>query len=192
MASKYERAFSWNEQAVESLRHLWCDEGMSASQIANILAVQFSGSISRNSVIGKVNRLGFTKKVVRRAGAPKPKKAISVVKQSLTTQPAPKNPTTFEQSSQVAAQIIVAPIPPATAPGLSSLLSIAELRETTCRFPIGDPREEGFGFCGADSPIGGSPYCDFHHRLAYVPLQKSAPRKSTDPRGMRRIQMTAF
>jgi GcrA cell cycle regulator len=36
-----------------------------------------------------------------------------------------------------------------------------------CRFPIGDPKEEGFGFCGHRTPPGQS-YCEHHHGIAYL------------------------
>ena len=39
-----------------------------------------------------------------------------------------------------------------------------------CQFPIGEPREPGFRFCGDAVPLG-QPYCDAHHRICYI--QKS-------------------
>lgn len=42
----------------------------------------------------------------------------------------------------------------------------ADLTESMCRWPIGDPREEDFMFCGR--PIRpGSPYCETHTVMAY-------------------------
>lgn len=46
----------WTEEMVTKLRNMW-DEGLSATQVADRL-----GSISRNAVIGKVHRLGLTKR----------------------------------------------------------------------------------------------------------------------------------
>lgn len=44
-------------------------------------------------------------------------------------------------------------------------ITIAELRPSMCRFPIGDPRDwEGFRFCGALIHDLG-PYCLTHHKL---------------------------
>tara|TARA_R100000742_G_C4164250_1_gene4766 strand:+ start:283 stop:507 length:225 start_codon:yes stop_codon:yes gene_type:complete len=45
---------NWDEQRVEKLKTLWA-EGKTATEIA-----MFFGDISRNSVIGKVHRLGLT------------------------------------------------------------------------------------------------------------------------------------
>ena len=50
------------------------------------------------------------------------------------------------------------PLPPAPPPPVAALmLPLRQLRDDQCRWPIGDPREAGFGFCGrrksAASPI---------------------------------------
>ena len=43
---------------------------------------------------------------------------------------------------------------------------LVDMTKMECRFPIGDPREDGFGFCGhARHP--GYPYCLDHCRRAY-------------------------
>jgi GcrA cell cycle regulator len=44
-----------------------------------------------------------------------------------------------------------------------------------CKFPIGDPRAEDFGFCGHAS--GESVYCPFHMRLAYTPTARQQAAK---------------
>jgi len=43
---------------------------------------------------------------------------------------------------------------------------LEELDDTTCRFPIGDPGEAGFHFCG-ELPLAGAPYCAHHAGIAY-------------------------
>ena len=44
--------------------------------------------------------------------------------------------------------------------------TLEELDDTTCRFPIGDPGEADFHFCG-ELPLAGAPYCAHHARIAY-------------------------
>jgi len=39
-----------------------------------------------------------------------------------------------------------------------------------CRWPIGDPSENEFHFCGRKPKVG-SPYCEAHARKAYQPQQ---------------------
>ena len=43
--------------------------------------------------------------------------------------------------------------------------SLFDLGAQSCRWPIGRPGAEDFGFCGA--PVEGLPYCAGHARLAY-------------------------
>ena len=43
-----------------------------------------------------------------------------------------------------------------------------ELTETTCRWPIGHPDEEGFYFCGR-KPIEDFSYCKLHVLYAFQP-----------------------
>lgn len=47
-------------------------------------------------------------------------------------------------------------------------IPLTSLTTFSCRYPIGDPFEEGFGFCGAPQDPG-HPYCTKHCQLAYLP-----------------------
>jgi GcrA cell cycle regulator len=46
--------------------------------------------------------------------------------------------------------------------------TLAALEQNDCRWPIGDPKEADFHFCGA-AKLGGRPYCDLHWRMAFQP-----------------------
>ena len=47
-------------------------------------------------------------------------------------------------------------------------LTIVDLTASTCRWPIGDPRNLGtLRYCGDTAQSG--PYCERHARLAYLP-----------------------
>ena len=50
--------------------------------------------------------------------------------------------------------------------------SLEELTETTCRWPIGHPDEEGFYFCGR-KPIEDFSYCKLHVLYAFQPKNAS-------------------
>jgi GcrA cell cycle regulator len=43
---------------------------------------------------------------------------------------------------------------------------LAELDRADCHWPIGDPRDVNFGFCGA-AVVAGRPYCARHTARAY-------------------------
>jgi GcrA cell cycle regulator len=44
-----------------------------------------------------------------------------------------------------------------------------DLRESMCRWPMGDPTKPEFRFCGARS-VTGLPYCSHHAQVAYQPV----------------------
>ena len=52
-------------------------------------------------------------------------------------------------------------------------ITLLELTERMCKWPIGHPGEPDFKFCGQNSPPG-QPYCPHHAALAY---QSPAPRR---------------
>lgn len=60
------------------------------------------------------------------------------------------------------------PLPPESKDVLAKNggISLLELTEQTCRYPYGDPKKEGFHFCGGNS-LTGLPYCAQHAEMAY-------------------------
>ena len=55
-------------------------------------------------------------------------------------------------------------------------LSLMELTERTCKWPIGDPATEKFWFCGLPSQQG-KPYCDAHTGVAFQPMSSRRDRR---------------
>lgn len=53
--------------------------------------------------------------------------------------------------------------------------TVVDLSAHTCRWPIGDPRDSDFHFCGEPS-LSGKPYCAQHVAVAYVNSRSSTPR----------------
>jgi GcrA cell cycle regulator len=54
-------------------------------------------------------------------------------------------------------------------------LSLMELTERTCKWPIGDPTDEDFHFCGHPAAAG-RPYCSAHCAIAYQPMSSRRDR----------------
>ena len=50
-------------------------------------------------------------------------------------------------------------------------MTLMDLKLTSCRWPIGDPKDEDFHFCGADT-VTGKPYCAEHCKIAYTSLKE--------------------
>ena len=155
---------TWTDERVEMLKKLW-SEGLSASQIAAEI-----GSVTRNAVIGKVHRLGLSGR-----GKAKSSSHQRVKKPSRT----PSAPAAIGEQVPLSAGAI-APIPLAmeqepvatmddVVVPMSERVTIMDLRESMCRWPMGDPTKAEFRFCGARS-VTGLPYCTHHSRIAYQPV----------------------
>jgi GcrA cell cycle regulator len=138
---------NWTDERVSLLKRLW-GEGHTATEIAKVL-----GGVSRNAVIGKVHRLKLSNRVspIQQNKKPVTTTTIKTVSRKVERAPAPD-----------ASQNNVAP-PEKRA---EELLSLTDLKPRMCRWPVGDPREPGFGFCG-DPSVGSLPYCTTHAKAAY-------------------------
>ena len=178
---------NWTDERVELLKKLW-SEGLSASQIAAQL-----GGVSRNAVIGKVHRLKLSGRGKTTTAAPRSKKPApapvatprsattsnvsSMSAASVSVSPAAPRATVMKSSGSAALQAdiladavaepiirsnenVVVPI--------SRHLTLLQLTERTCKWPVGDPLHEDFHFCGHESGES-SPYCSYHSKLAFQP-----------------------
>ena len=52
-------------------------------------------------------------------------------------------------------------------------VGIMELKLNTCRWPVGDPTDDDFHFCGKNTVMG-KPYCAQHCAMAYVGSTKES------------------
>ena len=179
---------SWTDERVELLKKMW-SEGQSASQIAKEL-----GGVTRNAVIGKVHRLGLS----NRAGAapaktekaepkPAPKEAAPAPepraeKPAPAPAPAPARPKIVPAGQPLPPQPSANEISPEALATVREVekkakrITLMELTERTCKWPIGDPATEDFWFCGlAVQP--GKPYCEAHVGVAFQPMSARRDRK---------------
>jgi len=163
----------WSDERTAVLKKLWL-EGLSASQVARQL-----GGVSRSAVIGKVHRLGIT---VRET--PVRQRAASV----RATSRVAARPRIV---SDVAVASARAPI--TVADELCATSNILGLETHSCRWPIGNPDQNDFGFCGREKPARGS-YCDQHAQGAFRRHQSSAEIRAWTLKGVpeKRIQQRAL
>ncbi len=136
---------SWTEENVLELRRLW-DAGYSASAIGKQIG------LSKNAVIGKAHRLGLK---------PRP----SPIKRSVV-KPLPKP---FEPVVPVAADPTPSPPMPVVTPPKERSSG------PKCLWPIGDPGDADFHFCGKNI-VPGKPYCADHCAKAYIVRSRSDTR----------------
>ncbi len=188
---------SWTDDRVETLKQLWGD-GMSASQIAKAL-----GGVTRNAVIGKVHRLGLSnrgtasggqtasgeaKKADKPARPGRPVKAAAEPKAAaavaVAARPAPvmvRTQPVIRDATQPRAPGLPTPEEQAARATLAEIgkmarrLDLLSLTERTCKWPIGDPTEESFHFCGLPSAAG-KPYCEHHVAVAFQPMSTRRDR----------------
>ena len=64
---------------------------------------------------------------------------------------------------------------------MSLKVTIVELRESMCKWPIGDPSSSEFRYCGSPSQAA-TPYCQYHGKLAYQPAQDRRRDRERDRR----------
>ena len=148
----WSNAMIWTDEVVDELRKMW-DKGMTTGQIAKAL------NVTKNSIIGKVHRLCLTARPspIKKAPAKTEKK------------PAPTkttNRTTAKDTKD--APIAAAPIAEKAEPIVEETnIPLVKLDNHTCRWPLGDPRDDDFCFCGKRIKTGQT-YCEEHAAIAYV------------------------
>jgi GcrA cell cycle regulator len=164
---------AWTDEIVEQLKQHWID-GKSASQIAGLLG----NGVTRNAVIGKVHRLGLAGRAktpgaaalrpprrsapphMPRVAGPRLSHAPRMTRGATALAFAPHALPELEQQQEF--ESVVVP--------MSLRVTIIELKESMCRWPLGDPATSEFRYCG--SPTASGPYCAYHGGLAYQPAQE--------------------
>ena len=84
-------------------------------------------------------------------------------------QPLPPQPSANEISAEALATV-------REVEKSSKRLTLMELTERTCKWPIGDPATEDFWFCGLNAQPG-KPYCEAHVGVAFQPMSSRRDRR---------------
>jgi GcrA cell cycle regulator len=157
---------SWTEERIETLRRLWA-EGLSASQIASAL-----GGVSRNAVIGKIHRLGLSGRVKTQKARPARSAGSAGGGAAVAARPASAPPRVMAVGAAAVKVVereepVTARVPaPAEVVPLHGGVTLLDLKTSSCRWPLGDPSEESFRFCGTRTQPGET-YCACHAEKAY-------------------------
>ena len=179
------RRYDWNEARVALLARRWA-EGASASMIA----LELDG-VSRSAVLGKIFRLKLRQpdtKLRRICQNGRPRRVR-----------ARKRP---QPISRIALQAVLRALDlegradaaidhESAGTAFGTPCGLLELSAQTCRWPIGDPGDPDFAFCGA-IPLAGHPYCIGHCLIAYrADYAQAAPaaentERANMPRAIRR------
>jgi len=148
----------WTDEAVEELRRMW-DRGMTTGQIAKAL------NVTKNSIIGKVHRLCLTARPspIKKVSEKKEKKPVASPKASKPT----KVKVIQEKPAKDCRESVKEPAPLVE----ETNIPLVKLDNHTCRWPLGDPRDDDFCFCGKRVKTGQT-YCEEHASIAYVKAGK--------------------
>jgi GcrA cell cycle regulator len=194
---------SWTDERVETLKKMW-NEGQSASQIAKELGgVTRNAVIGKVHRLGLSNRVGPGGEEPAPAAAAAPRvppmaveveieaveveievdiveedepeeieaaPALPVRKQIIPAgQPLPPQPSANEISPEALAKVN-------EVEKVARRLTLMELTEKTCKWPVGDPATPNFWFCGL--PVQqGKPYCEAHVGVAFQPMSARRDRR---------------
>jgi GcrA cell cycle regulator len=176
----------WTEERVALLKRMWT-EGHSASQIAKEL-----GHVTRNAVIGKVHRLGLSgratpsRPVKRPQRAPKPRPVVAVKEVA----PVVDNVVALKPVTLAPAEMPALPQPkPPLRLANGALVTVTSLRDSMCKWPVGDPMEPGFHFCGHAAAVGS--YCTEHAAMAYQPAAARKQKNDADRALLARLSRMA-
>jgi GcrA cell cycle regulator len=143
----------WTEAKTETLKRMWM-AGAPASEIIGALG----RDVTPGSLNGKAHRLGLPK---RRGAVIAENAKVICKRKGFQNRPI--------SAAAVAAAAKVERIYDNRQPGdVARIFGAENLKSFQCRWPIGDPHQPGFGYCGeACKEIFG--YCEAHAKRAFNP-----------------------
>ena len=197
---------SWTDERVELLKKMWGEGQSASQIAKELGGVTRNAVIGKVHRLGLSNRnTGGAAKTAepkeKPAPAPKPEAAAPKPKPQPKTEPArpaaaaepapatePARPATPARRQIIPAGQPLPPQPSANEISPEALakvneiekqakkLTLMELTERTCKWPVGDPATEDFWFCGL--PVQqGKPYCEAHVGVAFQPMSARRDRK---------------
>ena len=166
---------TWSDDRVEQLKKLW-EGGLSASQIAAEL-----GNVTRNAVIGKVHRLGLSGRAKSpSSAAPRQRKARPAQQMMRVSRPVSRGNTALAHAFEV--EVEPDPIAYDNVVPMSQRLSLLELNEATCHWPVGDPSQPGILLLRRQ---GAAPACPIARITRASPISRPATAAAQPPKPTR-------
>ena len=195
---------AWNDERVAILKKMWL-EGNSASEIAkelgNITRNAVIGKVHRLGLSNRdtnVSKSGSSSKTItksvkrgrppkantetKKRGRPQKLKEPKNLREIIDDKDQSINSLANAKNSNDSNLEIVSDLTEETLKKLlnvemkSKKISLMELTERTCKWPIGDPATDTFWFCGHESEPG-KPYCKTHISIAFQPITQRRSRK---------------
>jgi GcrA cell cycle regulator len=164
----------WTDERVARLKKLWQD-GLSAIQIAARL-----GGVTRNAVISKVHRCGFSGRKpranVRTILPPKPR-VVSKRVAAVHGRPEWHSPSTEAHRARAQERTVLS-LHPFALPENTAVVALIDLEEHHCRFPLGEPNL--LGYCGKPK-VKGLSYCEHHSQICYATRSVASRVEAVQP-----------
>lgn len=153
----------WTEEQEATVVKHW-ERGLSAQKIAVELSQILGTSVTRNMVMGKVDRL-------RKDGLIRARDGTIQIVNGRCRMSSPRSPRPIKQfCPKVAKPRLVCRT--VELPKVDPLhISMEALTANSCTWSYGDPKDEGFNYCGL--PVERRSFCAQHAALAY---RQAAPR----------------
>ncbi|WP_375281256.1 GcrA family cell cycle regulator [Pseudooctadecabacter sp.] len=197
---------SWTDERVEVLKKMWGEGQSASQIAKELGGVTRNAVIGKVHRLGLSNRAGSggtaktaapkaepkakaAPKAAPKKGAPKkapepeveeprtvsasppPQPKVSAARRAIIPagQPLPPQPSANEISPEALAKVN-------EVEKTAKKISLMELTEKTCKWPVGDPATEQFWFCGL--PVQqGKPYCEAHVGVAFQPMSSRRDRR---------------
>ena len=197
---------SWTDERVETLKKMWSEGQSASQIAKELGGVTRNAVIGKVHRLGLSNRVGAGKAEEEEddpvVATPDPlwadPPAPPAAERPAELRAAPDTPAPPEGGATITPLPIRKAIIPAGQPlppqpsaneispeALASVrevekrarrLSLMELTERTCKWPIGDPATDDFWFCGLPTQAG-KPYCAAHVGVAFQPMSARRDRR---------------
>jgi len=197
---------SWTDERVETLKRMWTEGQSASQIAKELGGVTRNAVIGKVHRLGLSNRVGGKDESEEVAEAPPLPVADEPAARPQAEQVAPREvaekPAMAVAASTVGTNVTALPLrkpiipagqPLPPQPSLNEIspealasvrevekhakrLTLMELTERTCKWPVGDPATEDFWFCGLPS-LPGKPYCTAHVGVAFQPMSARRDRR---------------
>jgi len=157
----------WTDDKIKQLKKLWA-EGYTTGEIGKKL------NVSKNAVVGKAHRLGLESRPSPIRRVMEDNEEVESAEDNVEANAKTEVVESKSKKRANSAKEVKVPSPVKKAVAKQpkkKIVKIEDLSMNSCRWPIGDPKEEGFHFCGKET-YNGKPYCLEHCATAYVGINK--------------------
>jgi GcrA cell cycle regulator len=164
--------FDWNEERIALLKQRWA-QGLSASTIAK----ELGPGVTRCAVLGKVHRLKLVQPQYKRQHPRKERARKRPRAPRPTSRPRGRSPSQLMEMFHALGLDALFGAPDTrtvhqhAGRAFGPACGLLDLTAATCRWPVGEPDEPDFAFCGA-APLRRYPYCVAHCLIAYRPASR--------------------